>query len=196
MRMGEICIIGAGPAGLMAAIHAAMHHVPVVILEANPTAGRKLLVTGGGRCNFTHAGSPQEIAKAFDKQGRFLRHSLYEFSPDDVRRFFESRGLPGTVEPDGCVFPAGNQATEVRDALVQEAQRLGVRIQYQIRVNEITAGEEGFTIHAEGRRIAACESSWPPGAFPGRKRARPATDTASRSNWAIPSCRRSRRSFL
>ena len=192
--MGEICIIGAGPAGLMAAIHAAMHHAPVVILEANPTAGRKLLVTGGGRCNFTHAGSPEEIAKAFDKQGRFLRHSLYEFSPDDVRQFFQSRGLPGTVEPDGCVFPAGNQATEVRDALVQEAQRLGVRIQYQIRVNEITAGEDGFTIHAE--ESADCRVANHPGhrgpflAANGLDRRR---IPLRRSNWAIPSCRRSRR---
>lgn len=155
MRMGDICIIGAGPAGLMAAIHAAMHHAPVVILEANATAGRKLLITGGGRCNFTHAGSPEEIAKAFDRQGRFLRHSLYEFSPDDVRQFFQSRGLAGTVEADGCVFPAGNQATEVRDLLVEEARRLGAQIQYQVRVDEIAAANDRFTIHAENRRIPA-----------------------------------------
>ncbi len=168
MRMEDICIIGAGPAGLMAAIHTAVHHAPAVILEANPTAGRKLLVTGGGRCNFTHAGSPEEIARAFDRQGRFLRHSLYEFSPDDVRQFFQSHGLAGAVEPDGCVFPASNQAADVRDVLVEEAKRLGARIQYQARVNEVASVAGGFTIHAEDRRIPAMQIilatgglSWP-----------------------------------
>jgi hypothetical protein len=153
--MEEVYIIGAGPAGLMAAIHAAMAHGPATILETNPTAGRKLLVTGGGRCNFTHAGSPEEIARAFDKQGRFLRHGLYELSPDHVREFFQSRGLASTVEPDGCVFPTGNQAAEVRDILVAEAAGLGVRIQYQAQVDAITADGNRFTVHTKDRQIPA-----------------------------------------
>jgi len=155
MRTEGICIIGAGPAGLMAAIHAAMNHAPVTILETNPTAGRKLLITGGGRCNFTHVGGPEEIAKAFDRQRRFLRHCLYELSPDAVREFFQSRGLPSTVEPDGCVFPTGNQAAEVRDILVAQAAGLGVRIQYQSQVEAVTAGDDRFTVHAKDRQIPA-----------------------------------------
>lgn len=155
MRTEDICIIGAGPAGLMAAIHAAANHAPVTILETNPTAGRKLLITGGGRCNFTHVGGPEEIARAFDRQGRFLKHCLYEFSPDAVREFFQSRGLPSTVEPDGCVFPAGNQAAEVRDILVAQAAGLGVRIQYQSQVEAVTAGDNRFTVHAKDRQIPA-----------------------------------------
>jgi predicted Rossmann fold flavoprotein len=162
--MADLYIIGAGPAGLMAAIHAARNHPPVTILETNPTAGRKLLITGGGRCNFTHVGSPEEIAKAFEgppvakgsvKPERFLRHCLHEFSPDDVREFFRSRGLPGTVEPDGCVFPASNQAAEVRDLLVAEAIRLGARIRYQARVADLAVGDKGFTIETESRQIPA-----------------------------------------
>ncbi len=162
--MADLCIIGAGPAGLMAAIHAARNHAPATILETNPTAGRKLLITGGGRCNFTHAGSPEEIAHAFDglavakgaaKPERFLRHCLHEFSPEDVREFFRSRGLADTVEPDGCVFPSGNQAAEVRDILVAEAIRHEARIQYQAKVTAIEAGDNGFTIHAENRQFPA-----------------------------------------
>lgn len=162
--MIDLCIIGAGPAGLMAAIHAGRNHAQATILEANPTAGRKLLITGGGRCNFTHAGSPDQIARAFEgppaakgavRQERFLRHCLHEFSPDDVREFFRSRGLPETVEPDGCVFPAGNQAAEVRDVLVAEAVRLGAHIQYQAKAIDVAATEGGFAIQTQSRRIAA-----------------------------------------
>ena len=166
--MAEICIIGAGPAGLMAAIHAAANHAPATILETNPTAGRKLLITGGGRCNFTHAGGPEEMSRAFDKQGRFLRHALYEFSPEDIREFFQSRGLSSTVEPDGCVFPAGNQAAEVRDILVAEAARFGVRIQYQSQVDAISTDGSRFAVHTKDRQIPAARIilatgglSWP-----------------------------------
>jgi predicted Rossmann fold flavoprotein len=162
--MADLCIIGAGPAGLMAAIHAARNHAPTIILEANPTAGRKLLITGGGRCNFTHAGGPEEIAHAFEglavakgaaRPERFLRHCLHEFSPEDVREFFRSRGLADTIEPNGCVFPAGNQAAEIRDVLVAEAVGLGARIQYQTKVSAIAAVDTGFMIHIEDRQVLA-----------------------------------------
>ena len=153
--MEEICIIGAGPAGLMAAYHAAQNHAKVLVLETSSTAGRKLLLTGGGRCNFTHTGSPEDIARAFDKPGRFLRHSLYEFPPDEVREFFRWRELPSTVEPDGCVFPVSDQAADVRNILVAEAARLGVRFQYQSRVLDIAVEDSGFTIHTEGLQLSA-----------------------------------------
>ena len=160
--MGNLYIIGAGPAGLMAAIHAALERASVTLLETNPTAGRKLLLTGGGRCNFTHLGNPEEIAKAFGtspaakgvvRAERFLRHSLHGFSPDNVRAFFRSRGLPDRVELDGCVFPACDRAVEVRDLLVAEATRLGARIQYQTRVTQILVCEGGFMVHTENHEI-------------------------------------------
>ena len=99
--MSEICIIGAGPAGLMAAICAAAENAPTRLIEANAVAGRKLLLTGGGRCNLTHLGTPAELARAFGRAGRFLRHSLHELAPEAVRQFFLSRGLASIVEPDG-----------------------------------------------------------------------------------------------
>jgi len=153
--MEEICIIGAGPAGLTAAIHAAQNHAKVLVLETNTTAGRKLLLTGGGRCNFTHIGDPDDIAKAFGKPGRFLRHSLYEFGPDAVRDFFQWRELPSTVEADGCVFPIRDRASDVRNLLVAEAAGLGVCIRYQSRVESIGVGRDGFVIRADGREVFA-----------------------------------------
>ncbi len=151
----KVCIVGAGPAGLMAAIHAASGKVPTLAVEANADAGRKLLLTGGGRCNFTHADDPEELAKAFGKAGRFLRPSLYELSPDDIRKFFRSRSLASTVEPDGCVFPQSQRAADVRDILLDEAQERGARIQFRCRVKEVVAGDDGFRIHAEDRQILA-----------------------------------------
>jgi predicted Rossmann fold flavoprotein len=167
MKTG-ICIIGAGPAGLMAAIHAATGKAPAWVVEANAAAGRKLLLTGGGRCNFTHAAGPEELAQAFGKAGRFLRHSLYELSPDDIREFFHARGLADTVEPDGCVFPADRGATDIRDILVDEAQKLGTHFQYRSRVRTIAADDEGFRIDTESRPVLAARLilatggvSWP-----------------------------------
>ncbi len=167
MKMG-ICIIGAGPAGLMAAIHAAADRAPTLIVETNTTAGRKLLLTGGGRCNFTHAGSPEELARAFGTAGRFLRHSLYEFSPDHVREFFRAHGLASTVEPDGCVFPARQRAADVRDILVAKCERLGVQFWYGSRVRSVAADASSFTVQSEGRHVVAARMilatggvSWP-----------------------------------
>jgi predicted Rossmann fold flavoprotein len=164
----RICIIGAGPAGLMAALHAAAERTPTLVVEANATAGRKLLLTGGGRCNFTHAGSPEELARAFGKAGRFLRHSLYEFPPDRVREFFRARGLASTVEPDGCVFPARRRAGDVRDLLVEECERLGVQILYGSRVTGVAAGASDFTVRMEAGHVVAARVilatggvSWP-----------------------------------
>ncbi len=150
-----VCIVGAGPAGLMAAIHAAGAGAPTAVIEASATAGRKLLLTGGGRCNFTHAGGPEEIARAFGKAGRFLRHSLYELSPEDIREFFRARGLASTVEPDGCVFPASNQAADIRNILVTEAGNLGAHFLYESRVREIACGDDGFAVRTEVRPMLA-----------------------------------------
>jgi len=154
MRTG-ICIIGAGPAGLMAAIYAARTRVPVTIIEAGAGAGRKLLLTGGGRCNFTHAGRADEIAQAFGKAGRFLRYSLHELPPADVIEFFRARGVPAATEPDGCVFPAGNKAADVLNVLLHEAQTLGVRLSYGTTVTDVRACNEGFAIGTNAEPIQA-----------------------------------------
>jgi predicted Rossmann fold flavoprotein len=167
MKIG-ICIVGAGPAGLMAALYAGAAKTSTWVVEGNAIAGRKLLLTGGGRCNFTHADDPEGLAKAFGKPGRFLRHSLYELSPDGVREFFRARGLADTVEPDGCVFPAHGGAIDVRDILVDEAQKLGIHFQYRSRVKEIAAEDGGFRLETEDHPVLAARVilatggvSWP-----------------------------------
>ena len=164
----KVCIVGAGPGGLMAAIHAASSGVPTLVVEANAAAGRKLLLTGGERCNFTHAADPGQLARAFGQAGQFLRPSLYELSPDDIREFFQSRGLASTVEPDGCVFPKSQRAADIRDILRNEAQELGARFHFRCRVKDVTRGDDGFRIRAGDRQVLAARLiiatggvSWP-----------------------------------
>jgi len=139
----------------MAAIYAARTGVPTTIVEANARPGRKLLLAGGGRCNFTHVGQAEEIAQAFGKTGRFLRYSLHELPPHDVIEFFQARGVASTVEPDGCVFPVSDKAADVLDALLREAGTLGVGFLYDMPVMKVQAHDGGFTIHTKEQRILA-----------------------------------------
>ena len=163
-----ICIIGAGPAGLIAAIHSAFGGAQTTIVEANTAPGRKLLLTGGGRCNITHCDSMEKLIKAFGSKGRFLSHSFYEFPPEKVLDFFAQRGLQTRVEADGCVFPITDRATDVRDIVVDETRELGVHFVYDMRVNRIELTDSGFVvegerehIHAEKMIIATGGASWP-----------------------------------
>jgi predicted Rossmann fold flavoprotein len=154
----KICIIGAGPAGLMASIHCALApastrrlrrggNAETIVIESNTTAGRKLLLTGGGRCNLTHLAGPNEIVCSFGPKGRFLSYCLHKFTPEQVRRFFRELGLESIVEPDGCVFPVTDSAADVRDVLINHAKNLGVRFFFDKSVKRIVRDGDSFAIH-------------------------------------------------
>ena len=147
-----VCIIGAGPAGLMSAIFAAKAGAQTVMIEKNATAGRKLLLTGGGRCNLTHSGTVEEFVKVYGKAGRFLRHALYEFTPDATREFFNESGVATKVDDEGCVFPVGERAGDVRDALLQHCQEHGVQFIFGRGVEGIEKCAGGFAV-STGREI-------------------------------------------
>lgn len=142
----QICIIGAGPAGLTAAIFAAQAGVKAVVIEKNATAGRKLLLTGGGRCNLTHTGSIDEFVRIYGKAGRFLRHSLYEFSPAAAIEFFSGLGIETKVYEDGCVFPASERADDVRDAILQRSEELGVQFFFSRGVERVEKRGDKFAV--------------------------------------------------
>jgi len=151
----DLCIIGSGPAGLMAAVASASKGAKTAICESNSSAGKKLLLTGGGRCNLTHAGDIKTFIRAFDEKGRFIRHCLYEFKPDDLRRFFARLGLPTKVQDNDCVFPVSEKSSDVRDMLVREALRLKAVFLFDNPVLDILKKNEFFHIRCKRQDVTA-----------------------------------------
>lgn len=151
----DICIIGAGPAGMMAAIAAAERSGKIIILESNTTAGRKLLLTGRGRCNLTHTGSAGEIIKAYKPFDRFVRHCIYEFPPQKLRDFFRRRGLETVEETDGCVFPKTQCSSDVKQILIEELKKPDIRILYGKKVQSVRKDGDVFVILSEKFEISA-----------------------------------------
>ena len=126
--MKRIVVIGGGAAGLMAAISAAESGGEVLLLEKMPAPGRKILITGKGRCNFTNRCELADFPKFFPNNGVFLYSALRAFDNQDLIDFFAARGVPSKVERGGRLFPVSDQAVDIVDALVKAARRAGVRI--------------------------------------------------------------------
>jgi predicted Rossmann fold flavoprotein len=147
----------------MAAIFAAEAGARTAVVEANTSPGRKLLLTGAGRCNLTHQAVPRELVSAFGAKGKFLSYALHQFPPEGVRNFFARLGLRTRLEKacpersrgDGCVFPATDRAVDVRDVLVDHAGKLGVKFTYGKRVDSVTKESGTFVVRASMELIFA-----------------------------------------
>ncbi len=128
----DLAILGAGAAGMMAAVAAGerLHGTGqrIAIFERNAQPGIKVLVCGGGRCNFTNAGTVQFLIEQFGRNGRFLTPALTHLDNEALRDFFASLGVPSHIEHDGKVYPDSNQARSVVDALVRRMRELDVHI--------------------------------------------------------------------
>lgn len=131
----DIAVIGGGPAGMMAAGRAAELGARVVLLEKNSSLGKKLLITGKGRCNLTQAEfDDKEIIKKFGKNGKFLFSSLASFGPEEVIRFFEDRKVLIKIERGGRVFPKSDKAQDVLRVLEKYLEKNKVEIIYDANV--------------------------------------------------------------
>ena len=137
--MKKIIVIGAGPAGMMAAIKAAENGADVTLLEKMKRPGKKMLITGKGRCNITNAATVPEIIKNIHGNGKFLNSSLRAYDNEDVIYFFESQGVPTKVERGQRVFPVSDKAQDVVDAMVHKLHELGVKIETDSPAAEILA---------------------------------------------------------
>ena len=124
----DIVVVGAGAAGLMAAIRAAELGRRVLLLEKARKPGVKILMSGGTRCNLTHATDNRGIVEAFGPPGRFLHSALATLSVEDTIAFFEAQGVATKVEETGKVFPVSNKARDVLDALVRRLENSGARL--------------------------------------------------------------------
>ena len=144
----RIIVIGAGPAGMMAAIKAAETSegmggpAEILLLEKMKRPGRKMMITGKGRCNITNAADVPEIIKNIQGNGRFLYSSMQAFDNQAVIDFFQEQGVATKVERGQRVFPQSDRAQDVVDALVGRLHELGVRLETEAPVKGILA-EEG-----------------------------------------------------
>ena len=149
MEVYDVGVIGGGPAGMMAAIAAGQKKRKVVLLERNNSLGRKLLLTGKGRCNFTNNSTIPETVKAFGKKGKFLYSALTKFSNQDLISFFEGRGVKTKVERGQRVFPASDKSQTILDCLLKELKKNKVKIIYNFRVVKMKRDSDGFVLLSE-----------------------------------------------
>jgi predicted Rossmann fold flavoprotein len=159
MRKGidrvDITVIGAGPAGLFCAIHAAKQDCRVLVIEKMQAPGRKLLLAGSGQCNITHGGEIREFLSHYGEAGKFLQPALLAFTNHDLMKFFHERGLAMEVREDGKVFPATRKSSDVLSHLISACEKQGVAMRFGEPVTGLTKEHGGFTITTSRNRYHA-----------------------------------------
>lgn len=143
-------IVGGGPAGMFAAVTAAQRGQKVLLIEKNDRLGKKLLITGKGRCNVTNDCSAQEVLQNVPRNGRFLYSAMTAYPPEKIKTFFEERGCALKTERGNRVFPVSDRSQSVLECLQKELRRLNVRI-----VNEPVVRIQT----EEGRATGVCTSA-------------------------------------
>ncbi|MCP8967505.1 NAD(P)/FAD-dependent oxidoreductase [Ectobacillus ponti] len=151
----DVVVIGGGPSGLMAAIGAAEHGAKVLLLDKGDKLGRKLAISGGGRCNVTNRLPVEEIVKHIPGNGRFLYSAFSIFNNEDIIAFFEKLGVQLKEEDHGRMFPVSNKAQSVVDALLQRLRELRVEVRTNTPVEtlEYENGQTSAVILPSGERI-------------------------------------------
>lgn len=173
MHNYELIVIGAGAAGMMAAISAAKNGIPgekILVLERNEKPGKKIYITGKGRCNLTNACETEELFLNVPRQAKFLYSAFYTFTNDQVIEFFADAGMKTKVERGNRVFPQSDHASDVIGALKRMMDRSHIRVEYHAHVRRILAMdgrvcgvelENGKTYHAKRVLIATGGKSYP-----------------------------------
>lgn len=173
MHKRELIVIGAGAAGMMAAISAAENGIPgkeILVLERNEKPGKKIYITGKGRCNLTNACEMEELFLHVPRQAKFLYSAFYTFSNAQVIEFFERAGMRTKVERGNRVFPVSDHASDVIGALKRMMDRLDIQVEYHARVRKVLMAEgaisgvqmeNGSVYHAAQVLIATGGKSYP-----------------------------------
>jgi predicted Rossmann fold flavoprotein len=151
----DVVVIGAGAAGLLAAIRAAERGRQVLLLEKNRRPGVKILMSGGTRCNITHATDNRGIVEAYGPPGKFLHSALAALSVQQTIELFEAEGVATKVEETGKVFPVSDRAADVLDALLRRLERSGAALALTEPVQELRPAEGGWALTTPQRVIGA-----------------------------------------
>ncbi|WP_391202707.1 NAD(P)/FAD-dependent oxidoreductase [Psychrobacillus sp. L4] len=140
--MYDVIIVGGGPSGLMAAAAAGAENKTVLLIEKGAKLGKKLAISGGGRCNVTNRLPQEEIVKNIPGNGRFLFSPFSVFNNEDIIGFFENLGVALKEEDHGRMFPVSNKAMDVVNALLDELKRLHVEIKLNSPVAKLLMNDE------------------------------------------------------
>jgi predicted Rossmann fold flavoprotein len=151
----DVAVVGAGAAGMFAALRAAELGRRVLLLEKNRRPGVKILMSGGTRCNITHATDERGIVEAYGPPGRFLHSALACFGVADTVAFFESEGVATKVEETGKIFPVSNKAADVLDAVLRRLRRSGATLALEEPLRELAVREPGFALTTPHRVVSA-----------------------------------------
>ncbi len=139
--MKKVCVIGGGAAGLMAAYSAAKNGHQVLLFEKNEKLGKKIYITGKGRCNFTNDVAPDDFLRNVVRGEKFLRGAIYAFSSQSTLQFMEEHGLLVKIERGNRAFPASDHASDVTKTLEKACKNVGVSIHLSEKVEKITTEE-------------------------------------------------------
>ena len=142
----DVAVVGAGPAGLMAATGAAQRGLATMLLEKNTKPGAKISISGGGHCNLTHQGDARAIAEEFGASGRFLRSALASFDPAALVDMMAREGVPCRTETGGKILPASDRAADVLAALLRRFERSGATLATGQAVTEVLVDGHGFRL--------------------------------------------------
>ena len=151
----DVVIIGAGAAGMFAAVQAAKNGLQVLLLDKNDRNGKKLAITGKGRCNVTNACSAEEVLKNVPRNGKFLYSAMYRFPPELVRQFFEENGCPLKVERGNRVFPVSDRSADVIHALERAMEQYHVERRTARAVEIFTQDQHAAGVKTDSGIIAA-----------------------------------------
>ena len=144
--MARIAVIGGGAAGMMASIAAAQKGAEVTLFDGNEKLGKKVYITGKGRCNVTNAAKDEEFLNNIVHNGRFMYSSFAAFNNEDLMKMIEDAGVPLKVERGGRVFPVSDKASDITKALERLMHKNKVRIVLRAKVKEIMPSDGGFDL--------------------------------------------------
>ncbi len=153
----DVIVAGGGPAGMFSAITAAQQGNRVLLLERNDRLGKKLLITGKGRCNVTNSCSAREVLENIPRNGRFLYSAMESFPPESICRFFEDNGCPLKTERGNRVFPVNDKSQSILDCLTRKMRQLGILVETG-RVKEIVTSDGAVSGVRTDKKTYSCRN--------------------------------------
>ncbi len=150
--MSRVAVIGGGPAGMLCAATAANEGHDVTLFERNEKLGKKLFITGKGRCNLTNSAEIKDFFENIPRNHRFLYSALYGFTNDDLVELINAQGVPTKVERGGRIFPQSDKSSDILRAMANYVKRSGTKIRLNTHVESVNKANECFLVEVNGKK--------------------------------------------